>query len=442
MVFIGIVFVSVRRFIGASKMYFMFSTSKIRSIDAREILDSRGNPTVACRVTLRSGATAEAKVPSGASTGRHEALELRDGGSRFDGKGVLKAIKHIHERLAPVLVGIDATRQQDIDHVMMELDGTEQKKQLGANAMLAVSLAVAQATAVHRRVSLWSSLRKTYQFSRAPRLPFATMNLLNGGAHAQGGMDVQECMIVPRQKTMRERVRCGAEVFHALARILAARGQATTVGDEGGFAPALSRVEDGFDLLIEAIEAAGYRPKQDVRLAADIASSELYDPKRRLYLFESERMTYTAQALAERYARWIDGYPFESLEDIFAEDEWASWQAFMKARGKACKIVGDDFLVTNVHRLERAIHEKSANTILIKFNQIGTLTEAVHAIERAHASGWEVSISHRSGETSDTTIADLAVAAGAMYIKTGSLSRSERVEKYNRLMEIERELGL
>ncbi len=419
----------------------MFGSGKISSITAREILDSRGNPTVACRVRLRSGVSAEAKVPSGASTGSHEACELRDGGKRYGGQGVLKAVANIHKIIAPVLMGIDAARQHDIDHVMMELDGTPQKKNLGANAVLAVSLACAQATAFERRLPLWRSLRETFSFPRAARLPLATMNVLNGGAHASWVMDVQECMIVPKQKKFSERLRAGAEIFHALKKILSNEGFATTVGDEGGFAPKFSKMEESFELLIRAIRAAGYRPGTDVALAADVASSEFYQRSDKRYHLKAEQLVYTADTLLTRYRAWLEAFPFVSLEDAFAEDDWAAWRhAFPIFQKHGVRVVGDDLLVTNVDRLARAMDEHVADTILIKPNQIGTLTETVDAITMAHRVGWATSISHRSGETADTTIADLAVACGSDFIKTGSLSRSERIEKYNRLLAIEEEM--
>ena len=418
----------------------MFSSSKIKLITAREILDSRGNPTVACRVTLRSGATAEASVPSGASTGSHEALELRDGGKRYGGKGVLKATKNITAQIAPLLIGIDAERQQDIDHVMMEFDGTPNKSRLGANAILAVSLACARAHAQHRGIPLWKSLRSTFAFPHAAKLPIATMNVLNGGAHANWSLDIQECMIVPKQRTMAERIRAGAETFHVLAGLLKKQNFPTTVGDEGGFAPRLPNAEAAFDLLLEAIKAAGYKAGKDMTLATDVASSEFYNPKTKLYEFKTEGHSYSAEELLMRYRSWQEAYPMESIEDPFAEDDWAAWTMATPFLKKQSRIIGDDFFVTNSERLERGIMEKAGTAILIKFNQIGTLTETADTIIRAHNAGFATSISHRSGETSDTTIADLAVACGSEYIKTGSLSRSERVGKYNRLMEIEGEL--
>jgi len=418
----------------------MFGGTKIKSIFAREVLDSRGNPTVACRVTLQSGASAEAKVPSGASTGSHEALELRDGGKRYGGKGVLTAVDNVNKKIAKTLHLHDATKQIEIDQMMLDLDGTKNKSKLGANATLAVSLACVQAVAVHRRMPLWQSLRKTYHFHRQPHLPVMTMNVLNGGAHADWSIDVQECMIVPKQKKFSERLRAGVETFHALAKILKTEGFATTVGDEGGFAPRLKTVENAFEVLMQAIAAAGYKPGRDIAIATDVASSEFYDTKAKKYRFKTEGRDYDAMALLQRYKQWQQSYPIESIEDPFAEDDWKSWIIATEALKKKSVLVGDDFFATNIERLQRGIEQQAANAILIKLNQIGTLSETVAAINLAHQHGYKTSISHRSGETSDTTIADLAVASGSEYIKTGSLSRSERVEKYNRLLEIELEL--
>lgn len=420
----------------------MFGGTKIKSIFAREVLDSRGNPTVACRVTLQSGATAESKVPSGASTGSHEALELRDGDKkRYGGDGVLKAVKNANTLIAHKLHGMDAADQKAIDHAMIKLDGTKNKSKLGANAMLAVSLGVAEALAVHRHLPLWQSLRKTFDFGRAARMPVATMNVLNGGAHAGWSLDVQECMIVPKQKKFADRIRAGSEIFHALAKILKEEGFTTTVGDEGGFAPKLGTVENAFTVLVRAIRTAGYKPGKDVMIGTDIAASEFYDKKADLYRLKTEGHTYTAEELLERYLQLQKDFPIEFLEDPFSEDDWKAWTMALPKLKKKSVIVGDDHYVTNIERLKRGIKEKTANAILIKLNQIGTLTETVDAINLAHANGMKTAISHRSGETSDTFIADLAVACGSEYIKTGSLSRSERVEKYNRLLEIsEREM--
>jgi enolase len=415
--------------------------SRIKSILAREILDSRGNPTVACRVTLTSGASAEAKVPSGASTGIYEALELRDGGKRYGGQGVQKAVANINKEISPVLLGMESARHEEIDDVMKELDGTPNKSKLGANALLAVSLGTAQALAIHRRLPLWKSLRQTFNFVKPAALPIPTMNVLNGGAHADWVLDVQECMIVPRQRRMAERVRAGAEVFHVLKKLLKERGAVTSVGDEGGFAPRLENVEAAFDLLVAAIKKAGYKPGKEVALATDVAASELYDHKTKTYIFRAENnREFTVAALLERYQTWQEKYPLIFIEDPFDQDDWAAWKKCVPVLKKKSILVGDDFFVTNVKRLERGIQEKAATAILIKLNQIGTVSETVDAIAMAHHAKFAVAVSHRSGETADTFIADLATACGAEYIKTGSLSRSERVEKYNRLMEIEREM--
>lgn len=418
----------------------MFSKTKIKTIHAREILDSRGQPTVACRVVLSNGVSAEAKVPSGASTGSHEARELRDGGRRYGGKGVQKAVDHVNRKIKNVLVGLDAAKQEEIDRILCELDGTRNKARLGANAILSVSLACAQATAMQRRLPLWKSFRETFSFPRTARLPIPTMNLLNGGAHAGWIMDVQEIMVVPMQRRMAERVRAGAEIFHTLGKMLKEAGMVTTVGDEGGYAPKLGKAETSLTLLTTAIKRAGYKPGRDVSLAMDVASSELYDAKKKTYVWRAEGKEYTSEELLNRYLGWQETYALASIEDPFAEDDWGAWKMALPRLKKRSVVVGDDFLVTNVTRLERAIKEHAANAILIKPNQIGTLTESVSAITMAQEAGWKTSISHRSGETADTTIADLAVACGSDYIKTGSLSRSERVEKYNRLMAIEEEM--
>ncbi len=410
----------------------------IKSIVAREILDSRGNPTVACRVTLKSGVSAEAKVPSGASTGSHEALELRDGGKRYGGKGVLKAVANVNKKIAPILKNIDVRRQKDIDHVMLELDGTENKKKLGANAILSVSLACAQAHALQAEKPLWQILRKIYNFPRKASLPIATMNVLNGGAHANWSLDVQECMIVPLARKMSDRIRIGSEVFQTLKYLLAEKNFPVTVGDEGGFAPKLKNVENAFDLLNQAIKSAGYKPGKDVALATDVAASEFYDSSKAIYTFRAEAgREFTSDKLLDRYLAWQKKYSLISIEDPFAEDDWAAWSGSLSRLAKKSHIVGDDLLVTNITRLKKAVDEKACNAILIKVNQIGSLTESAESIIMAHKNGFATSISHRSGETDDTTIADLAVACGSEYIKTGSLSRSERVEKYNRLLEIE-----
>lgn len=409
---------------------------QIKEIIAREILDSRGNPTVACRVTLEGGASAEARVPSGASTGIHEALELRDGGKRYSGKGVQKAVKNIHKKIAPLLKGEDVRKQKGIDEQMISLDGSVNKKNLGANAILAVSLACGQVHALQLKKPFWYVLRRIYSFPRKPKLPIPTMNVLNGGAHANWSLDVQEFMIVPLLRSFPDRIRAGADIFHALRSLLAKSGHAVTVGDEGGFAPKLKNAEAAFDLLKRAVRKAGYVLEKEIGFATDVAASELYDAKTAEYVFRAEKKRFSAEQLLERYLLWQKRYPLLSLEDPFAEDDWAAWSGSLSRLSKRSHVVGDDLLVTNSTRLQRAIKEKACNAILIKVNQIGTLTESAQAIILAHRNGFATSISHRSGETADTTIADLAVACGSDYIKTGSLSRSERVEKYNRLLEI------
>ena len=414
----------------------------IQSIRAREILDSRGNPTVEATVTLKNGMIGTAAVPSGASTGIHEALELRDGGKRYGGKGVLKAVGHVNTKIAKALPGMDVTNQSAIDATMLALDGTENKSKLGANTILAVSMAVARAASHATGQPLYRYLRSLSHRAGEKKfvMPYATMNIVNGGRHADSGLSIQEFMIVPKAKTMAERVRWGAEVFHALKGVLKKRGQSTLVGDEGGFAPSLGRNEQAVHVILEAIKAAGYKARKDMMLASDFAASEFYDAKKGTYAFEKDQ-ELDADGMANIVETWNNKYPFESIEDPFEQDGWADWSRLTARVGKRLAIVGDDFLVTNIKRLRRAIDTKAANAILIKLNQIGSLSETLDTIREAHANGWKISISHRSGETRDTFIADLAVAVNAEYIKTGSLSRSERVEKYNRLMQIESEVN-
>ena len=416
---------------------------KIASIHAHEILDSRANPTVNVTVLLDGGVAGSASIPSGASTGTHEALELRDGDAkRYHGLGVLKAIANIHKRIAPAIVGMDVTRQREIDEAMIALDGTPNKSKLGANAILGVSLACAHAAAKAKKLPLYAYLREAFGLSFADyRLPVPTMNILNGGAHAGWILDFQEFMIVPRQKKFRERVRCGAEVFYELGRILKARGLSTLKGDEGGYAVKLKTNEEAFKLIMHAIKAAGYRAGRDVNLAMDPAVSELFDAKTQRYQLRLEGKTLSREQMIAMWERWIKKYPIISLEDGLDQDDWEGWTLLTRALGHKVALVGDDFFVTNVERLARAIELKAGNAILIKVNQIGSLSQAVDAILLAQANGYKVSVSHRSGETEDTTIADLAVAVNADFVKTGSLSRSERLAKYNRLMEIEEELN-
>ncbi len=413
-------------------------------------MDSRGNPTVEVKVFLDSGAIGVAAVPSGASTGVHEALELRDGGKRYLGKGVLKAVKNINGPLAGLLLGKDASNQKAIDQAMISLDGTKNKSKLGANAILGCSLAMARAAATESGLPLYKYIRQAYKIQSAKySLPIPTMNVLNGGAHADSGLEVQEFMIVPMIKNKEQRtknkidfaesVRAGSEVFHTLKAILKKGGFVVSVGDEGGFAPRLKNNEEALKKLVEAIQTAGYKPGQDVALAADIASSEFYENGK--YNFEGKKRS--SDEMMKIYFSWIKKYPLISIEDPFAEDDWEAWTKF-KVQSSKFKvdpmIVGDDLFVTNVERLQKGIKEGVGNAILIKLNQIGSLSETIDAIQLAQKNNYKVMVSHRSGETADTFIADLAVATGAEYIKTGSLSRSERVEKYNRLMEIEEEL--
>ncbi|MBI2551073.1 phosphopyruvate hydratase [Candidatus Uhrbacteria bacterium] len=416
---------------------------RIESIHADEILDSRGNPTVRVTVALKDGSHGTASVPSGASTGSHEAWELRDGDARrFGGKGVRKAVRHVEQELAEVVVGMDAGKQQQIDARMCVADGTVNKRRLGANAILGVSLAVAHAHARSKKVPLYRSLRQTFGIpEEAFRLPIPTMNVLNGGAHAGWVCDIQEAMVVPRQRTFAARVRAGAEVFQALKHILSERHLSTLVGDEGGFAVAFPRPEDAFGYLIDAIEEAGYEPGEEVGIAADVAASEFYDADSKLYQWKGEKKNLTADQMVARMGRWVKQYPFVSIEDGLAEDDWEGWASLTSVLGERMTLVGDDLFVTNKLRLQQGIDTKVGNAILIKVNQIGTLSETMETIALAQAAGYKVSISHRSGETADTTIADLAVAVNADFLKSGSLSRSERVEKYNRVMEIEEELN-
>lgn len=411
----------------------------LSSLHAREILDSRGNPTVAVRATLSDGSTDEAMVPSGASTGEHEALELRDGDpKRFQGKGVVQACAHVNTEIAAALIGSDIADQRALDERMIALDATPNKSRLGANAILGVSLAVARARAIAEHKPLYRSLADQFGFVRATwTLPTPMMNVLNGGVHADSGLDIQEYMIVPQHPRFAERVRIGAEVFYALKQVLKERGDVIAVGDEGGFAPHVGRNEEALVVLHEAITKAGYTPGVEVALALDPASSEFFNNGK--YTFDAHALT--AQELIDVYARWISKYHIMSIEDGLAQDDWDQWAVMTQRLGATTQLVGDDLFVTNSERLRMGIDKKVANSILIKVNQIGTLSETIDAIQLAQKQKYTIVISHRSGETEDTTIADLAVAVGAQYIKTGSLSRSERIAKYNRLMQIEDELN-
>ena len=412
--------------------------STIIDIAAREILDSRGNPTVEADVTLASGETGRAAVPSGASTGEHEAVELRDGeAGRYLGKGVRKAVRNIEETIAPALKGLVATDQVEIDRTLIDLDGTPNKSKLGANAILAVSMATARAAAAETGLPLYRYLGGPL----ARTLPVPMMNILNGGAHATNTVDFQEFMVVPvGVETFADAVRVGAEVFHSLKKVLVKRKLSTGVGDEGGFAPDLKNDEEALQIIIEAIEGAKYAPGKEVALALDVAASELHSGGK--YTFKkSGAGTLDAAGMVDLYAKWLDEYPIVSIEDGLAEDDWDGWAHLTKTLGDRVQLVGDDLFVTNTERLARGIESGVGNAILIKVNQIGTLTETLEAIEMARAAGYLSVISHRSGETEDTFIADLAVATGAGQIKTGSASRTDRVAKYNQLLRIEEQLG-
>lgn len=413
--------------------------SKIKKIIAREILDSRGNPTVEASVMLGNGVLGVASVPSGASTGSHEAVELRDGTKRYGGKGVLKAVKNVNTVINNSLVGVDIMSQRQIDKMMIELDGTRNKSKLGANAILAVSLACARAGALDASLPLYKYIRKTYSLREKDwRMPIATMNIINGGRHADNNLTIQEFMIVPIHKEMKERVRMGSQIFHSLASILREKGYNTAVGDEGGFAPNLLNNEQALKLLISAIKASGFVPGKNVYLAMDIAASEFY--RNGKYYFINQKQTSSANKMIRILVGWLNKYPIVSIEDALAEDDWENWAILTKELSKKTTLVGDDLFVTNTERIKKGIDEGVCNAVLIKVNQIGTLSEAIDAIYLAKENKYQISVSHRSGETADTFIADLAVAVNAEFIKTGSMSRSERVEKYNRLMKIESEI--
>jgi len=415
--------------------------SKIVEIKAREILDSRGNPTLEADVILESGITGSAMVPSGASTGEREAIELRDGDkTRFLGKGVLNAVNNVRTEIRDAIIGMDVTDQAGIDNKMIALDGTETKARLGANAMLAVSLGAAHAAAKEAGVPLYRHLNSNLKTPGKFILPVPMMNIINGGSHADNNVDLQEFMILPvGAPSFREAIRYGAEVFHNLAKVLKSKGLATTVGDEGGFAPNLSSNEEAISVILQAIEQAGYKPGVDIFLGLDAAASEYYTDN--IYDLASESKTYTSEQMADFFVDWVERYPIISIEDGFDENDWDGWKLITEKLGDKIQLVGDDLFVTNPKILKQGIDKGIANSILIKVNQIGTLTETLAAIEMAHAAGYTAVVSHRSGETEDTTIADLAVATGTGQIKTGSLSRSDRVAKYNRLMKIEEELG-
>ncbi len=414
--------------------------SEIIDIIGREILDSRGNPTVEAEVTLESGYVGRAAVPSGASTGQKEALELRDSRKkRYHGKGVLGAVKNINELIAPALIGFESSDQVLLDKIMLELDGTGNKKKLGANAILAVSMAMAKASAQELELPLYRYIGGV----NAKALPVPMMNILNGGAHADNNVDIQEFMIVPAgASSFSEALQMGTEVFHTLKKVLKANSQATAVGDEGGFAPNLSSNEEAMESIIKAIENAGYQPGKDIFIAIDAAASEFYDKKAKKYILKAEKkFRKTADELINLYKDWVKKYPLISIEDGLDEADWKGWKKLTEVLGNKVQLVGDDIFVTNTEILQKGINKGIANSILIKLNQIGTLTETIDAVDMAHKAGYSAIISHRSGETEDTTIADLAVALNTGQIKTGAPSRSDRVAKYNQLLRIEEELG-
>ncbi len=415
---------------------------KITKVLAREILDSRGNPTVEVDLTLSDGAFGRAAVPSGASTGSYEAVELRDDDrKRYGGKGVLKAVNNVNTEIRKALVG-QAWDQKSLDKKMTALDGTENKGRLGANAILGVSLAFAQASAKSEKISLYKYFKKIGRTGNELRLPVPMMNIINGGKHAENSTDLQEFMIMPvGAKSFAEALRMGAETFHALKKILKGRKLNVSVGDEGGYAPALPNNEAAIQVIIEAIESAGYQPGRDISIAIDGATSELFDKAKNKYILASENKELTSEELVAFYENLVTKYPIVSIEDGLAEDDWAGYQLLTKKLGKKVQIVGDDLFVTNVKKLQEGIDKKAGNSILIKLNQIGTVTETIDAINMAKKAGYTAVVSHRSGETEDVTIADLVVGLGTGQIKTGSLCRSERVAKYNQLLRIEQELG-
>jgi len=412
----------------------------IESIIGQEVLDSRGNPTVEVEVVLADGSWGRAAVPSGASTGIHEALEMRDGDkSRYLGKGTLKAVENVNTEIAEALVGWDAVEQKALDMTMIELDGTPNKSKLGANAILGTSLAIAKAAANALGLPLYRYIGGVY----AHVLPVPMMNILNGGAHtAWQSTDAQEFMVMPfGAPSFAEGLRWGAEIYHTLKSVLKKRGYATLVGDEGGYAPALKANSEAVEVILEAIHQAGYKAGEQVAIALDPAASELYDEEKKMYVLRKEGKELTGEQMVAFWKSWVDQYPIVSIEDGLAQDDWASWELMVKEMGHRIQIVGDDLLVTNPERVRRAIKENAANALLVKLNQIGSLTETIEAVETCHRAGWRAVTSHRSGETEDSTIADLAVALNMGQIKTGAPARSDRVAKYNQLLRIEAELG-
>ena len=416
--------------------------SKIKEIKAREILDSRGNPTIECRVTLDDGISAKASVPSGASTGTHEAWELRDGDKkRYEGKGALKAVKNVNLKIAKKLKDVDITKQKEIDKEMIELDGTKNKKNLGANAILSVSLACARAGALSKKLELYEYIALIFGFNKKPKMPTPSFNIFNGGQHADTNLDFQEFMILPLKKiSFAEKVRMGAEIFHELGRVIRKAGFDTDVGNEGGYAPNIHSSVQAIELIIAAIINAGCKPGEDMGIGIDVGSSEIYNKKTKKYIFKLDQANFTSSTLTGLYYEWFRKYPIISIEDGLAEDDWEGWQELTQELGSEILIIGDDLFVTNIERFRQGLKEKVANAILIKPNQVGTLTETIECVKLAQKHNYKIIVSHRSGETCDDFIADLAVAVQADYIKSGSLSRSERLAKYNRLMEIEENL--
>lgn len=405
---------------------------KIKDVRGREILDSRGNPTVEVDVVLENGVVGRASVPSGASTGEREALELRDGGTRYMGKGVLKAVNHVNSELRDLVIGMDAEDQKKLDYAMIELDGTSTKSRFGANAILGISMAAMKASAINLGLPLYRYM------GSGTVLPRPMINIINGGAHADNNLDFQEFMIIPNRDTMKERIRISSEVFHALKKVLNERGLSTGVGDEGGFAPNLDSNREGFELIIEAIKRAGYVPGEDINLAIDVAASEFYKDGR--YELKGEEKSLTTLELIEFYQELVEKYPIISIEDPVDENDWEGFRLVTEKLGDKIQLVGDDLFVTNKECLKKGIEMKAGNAILLKVNQIGTITETLETIALAKENGYSTIISHRSGETEDTTIADLSVALSLGQIKTGSMSRTDRIAKYNQLIRIEEEL--
>lgn len=413
---------------------------KIKNVIGREVLDSRGNPTVEVDVILENGVLGRAIVPSGASTGEREALEMRDGGSRYNGKGVLKAVENVNTVLRDLVIGMDASDQKALDYAMIELDGTETKSKLGANAILGISMAALKASANAEEKPLYQYVNEKFGNGKMSE-PYPMMNIINGGAHADNKLDFQEFMIIPQRDTIRERIRVGAEVFHSLKKVLNERGLATGVGDEGGFAPDLQSNEEGFELIVEAIKRAGYEPGKDVCLGIDVAASEFWDKEKQKYKFHwSTGEEFTTDELIDFYEKLISTYPIISIEDPINENDWNGFSKITERLGNKVQLVGDDLFVTNKKCLQMGIDFNACNAILLKVNQIGTITETLETIALARSHGYKTVISHRSGETEDTTIADLAVGLDLGQIKTGSMSRTDRICKYNQLMRIEEQL--